>query len=62
MTTTVYLLRKHTAGRSVWAWGRSVTYTVEGVYSNHATPSAIAKEKNKLAHWYTYTVQKKEVK
>ena len=62
MTTTVYLLKKHTVGRHEWAWGKSDAYTVEGVYSDHATPSAIAKEKNKLAHWYTYTVQKKVVK
>ena len=62
--TAVYLLRKHTVGRSVWAWGRSVTYTVEGVYSDRATPQAIAddKNKNKRAMHTEWTVQRKEVK
>jgi len=60
--TTVYLLRKHAFSRGTWGLGISTRYTVEGVYSDRATPSAIAKEKNKLAQWYTYTVQKKVVK
>lgn len=57
---TVYLLRKHTV-RSYWAW-RSGTYTVEGVYSDRATPQAIAKDKNKRAMSTEWTVQRKEVK
>ena len=59
---TVYLLKKHTVGRNEWAWGRSVTYTVEGVYSDRATAQAIAKDKNKRAMYTEWTVQKKEVK
>ena len=58
----VYLLKKHAVGRSYWGWGRSATYTVEGVYSDRATPQAIAKDKNKRATSTEWTVQRKDVK
>ena len=59
---TVYLLRKHTVWRTEWAWGRSVMFTVEGVYLDKATPQAIAKDKNKRAMYTEWTVQRKETK
>jgi hypothetical protein len=58
----IYLLRKHPR-YPYNNWGERThleAFTVEGVYSEHATPARIAKEKNKRSN-FLWTVSRKIV-
>lgn len=60
---TVYLLRKHPR-YPYNNWGQRAhieAFTVEGVFCERATPTKIAKEKNKKSG-FLWTVSRKEVK